>query len=69
MEQNFLKKSEKIRQDIYSKMSPAQKWKETLLLRETAWKLKIAAIRTKNPNWDKLQIEHEVRKIFLYAVT
>ena len=56
-------------QEINVKMSPAQKWEQVCKLRDTAWIIKRAAIKTKNPDWPAKEIEDEVRKIFLYAVT
>jgi len=55
--------------EIYSKMSPAQKWEQICHLRETAWKLKAAGVRAKHPNWSEREVQAEVKKIFLYATT
>ncbi|MBI1860430.1 MAG: hypothetical protein HYR96_05890 [Deltaproteobacteria bacterium] len=54
---------------IYSKMSAAEKWEQVALLRETAWKLKVAGLRAQHPGWSEERIQDEVRRIFLYAVT
>lgn len=65
-----LPKSESIIQfEIYSNMSYAQKWKEMLKLRETAWVLKLAGLRALHPEWNEQQIKDEVKRIFLYATT
>jgi hypothetical protein len=56
-------------QEIYLKMSPAQKWEEVCKLRAIAWMLKRAAVKERHPEWSAEEIENEVRKIFLYAVT
>lgn len=61
--------SEKIRTEIYRKMSPAEKWNEAFRLRELAWEIKAASIRITHPDWNEQQVHAEVRKIFLYAVT
>lgn len=54
---------------IHTKMSAAQKWETVLRLRETAWQIKAAAVRSKHLDWSELEVRNEVRKIFLYAVT
>ena len=61
--------SEKLRTSIYSQMPPTQKWEEAFRLREFAWTIKAASVRTMHPNWSERDIESEVRKIFLYAFT
>ena len=61
--------AEKVRAKIYSEMSFARKWEEVCRLRETAWKLKAAGLRTRHPNWSERQVQAEVRRIFLYATT
>lgn len=60
---------EEIRVQIYRKMTPSQKWKEACRLRETAWKLKTAGVKTQHPDWTDQEVKAEVRKIFLYATT
>lgn len=61
--------AENIQVAIYLNLTPAQKWEQVILLRETAWKLKAAAVRQKHPEWDDKAILSEVRRIFLYAVS
>lgn len=63
------KKEESIQLEIYSKMSYTQKWNEFNKLREAAWVLKAAGIRTLHPDWNEDRVQAEVRKIFLYATT
>lgn len=58
-----------LQHEIYSKMSYSQKWKELSKLRETAWVIKSAGIRSLHPDWIEKQVQDEVRKIFLYATT
>jgi len=58
-----------LQQEIYLKMTPAQKWQQVFKLRETAWLLKRAGIKAQHPDWSLEKIEAEVKKIFLYAVT
>ena len=61
--------AEIVRADIYRRMSPTQKWEEAFRLRDIAWKIKAASIRSLNPGWDEKMVEAEVKRIFLYAVT
>ncbi len=56
-------------QEIYQKMSPAEKWEQVCKLRESAWIMKRAGVKALHPSWTSEEIEEEVRKIFLYAVT
>jgi hypothetical protein len=58
-----------IQSEIYRKMSPAQKWEQVCQLRDAAWAMKRAGVRMQNPSWSEAEVENEVRKIFLYAVT
>lgn len=60
---------DEIQQNIYLKMTPAQKWQEALRLREFAWNLKQAFLKNQNPSWTQARIDEELRKIFLYAST
>ena len=60
---------DQLRVEIYRKMSASQKWTEVSRLREIAWQLKTAAIRSKHPDWTSSAVEAAVRKVFLYAVT
>ncbi len=64
-----MRPDEKLRQEIYSQMTPSQKWDEAFRLREIAWIIKAASIRTQHPEWSEKDIQAEVRKIFLYAFT
>jgi hypothetical protein len=61
--------SEKIRTEIYRRMAPVQKLEEAFRLRELAWTIKAASIRSMHPDWNEQAIDAEVRKIFLYAFT
>jgi len=61
--------SDEIQQNIYAKMTPAQKWQEALRLREMAWLMKGAFLKEQNPTWSDEQIQTALRKIFLYAST
>lgn len=64
-----MKEADQVQMQIYSKMSAAEKWEQVALLRETAWKLKVAGLRAQHPGWSEERIQDEVRRIFLYAVT
>lgn len=54
---------------IYKSMSPAEKWNQVCQLRQMAWQLKAAGLRSQHPDWTEEEIQHSVRKIFLYATT
>ena len=58
---------EEIQAQIYSKMSFAQKWEEVVKLRQTAWAIKAAGLRSQHPDWDEARVQDEVRRIFLQA--
>ncbi len=60
---------EEIQNQIYSKMSFAQKWETLQQLRAMAWTVKAAGIRALHPKWNDKEVQDEVKKIFLYATT
>jgi len=53
----------------YAGFTPAQKWEAVVKLREMAWELKTAMVRSNHPDWSSEQVYSAVREIFLYAVT
>jgi hypothetical protein len=55
--------------DAYRRMTPARKWAEACKMRDLAWDLKYAGLKTVHPDWSDAQLKAEVRKIFLYATT
>jgi len=55
--------------DRYRHMTPAQKWREAVKLREMAWNLKYAAIRNSHPDWSEEKVKEAVKEVFLYAST
>ena len=61
--------AEKIQAGIYSKMSFTQKWEKAQQLREIAWAMKIAGVKSQHPEWTDQKVQEEVRRIFLYATT
>ncbi len=61
--------AEDLQTKIYSKMSPIQKWKAVQQLREIAWAIKTAGVRSLHPEWSDKEVQQEVRRIFLYATT
>jgi hypothetical protein len=63
------KLAEKIHAEALSKMTFAQKWERICELRETAWKLKAANLRSQHRDWSESQVHDAVRKIFLYGTT
>jgi hypothetical protein len=62
-------KAEKIRIAIYTNMSPLQKWEQVWQLREIAWQIQRDAIKAQHPKWSEQEVEKEVKRKFLYAVT
>lgn len=58
-----------IQNQIFSKMSFSEKWKAALQLREVAWAMKAAGVRSFHPDWSEQQVQEAVKKIFLYATT
>ena len=60
---------ENYRKEIFKKMTIEEKLKLTLQLRQSAWDLKAAALRSLHPGWSRERVQEEVRKIFLYAKT
>lgn len=61
--------ADKIHQEALRKMSPTQKWELARTLYETAWQLKAVGVRAQNPDWSNVQIQEEVRRIFLHGHT
>jgi sulfatase maturation enzyme AslB (radical SAM superfamily) len=60
---------DQIQNKIYSKMSFYEKLERVQQLKEIAWQLKSANLKTKYPDWTEQQIQNEIQKIFLYATT
>lgn len=54
-------------QTIFAKMTPTQKLRAALRLRESAMELKAAWLRRKHPDWSRESIEAEVMKEFANA--
>ncbi|MEW5851753.1 MAG: hypothetical protein AB2A00_23390 [Myxococcota bacterium] len=50
-----------------STLTPAQKLRAVLQLRESAMELKAAWFRLQHPEWSEEQVRHEVRKVFMHA--
>ncbi len=59
--------SEKAQLEIYRSMSPAQRLEQAFRLRELAWSLKKAGLRTQHPDWSEEEFENQVRQVFLRA--
>jgi hypothetical protein len=53
----------------FRRMTPAEKLEIALQLRQAAWELKAAGLRTQHPEWSEEQVQESVREIFLYART
>lgn len=62
-------KTRQRRAEIYSRMTPSEKWAQAVALREVAWKFKAASVRSRYPDWTEEQVHDFVKKVFLYAVT
>ncbi len=60
---------EDLQNQIYSKMSFAQKWERVCDLRNIAWNLKAARLRSQHADWSEFEVQNAVRKIFLYGST
>jgi hypothetical protein len=61
--------AEDLRIEIFRKMSFARKLAELGRMRDLAWSLKAAALRSRHPDWTEPQIQRAVREVFLYATT
>ena len=61
--------SENISTSIYSKMSFLEKLEQVFKLRETAWAIKAAGIKSRNPELTEEEIQKKVKQAFLYAST
>jgi hypothetical protein len=61
--------AERRQQEIFGAMTPAERWRQFLLLRETAWKLKRAGLKSLYPDLSDGEIETKVRDCFLNATT
>ncbi len=51
------------------KRTPGENYKQVMLLREMAFKLKTAQVRKVYPELSDAEVEKKVKKIFLYAST
>ena len=56
-----------LQNEVYKKMSYAERWGQAVKLREMAWMIKKASVREKHPDWNEDQVQKEVSEIFLYA--
>ena len=66
---NHEQEAERVRIEIYRKMSPADKWRQFCEMYRFAWAVKRAGVREQHPDWTDQQVEDKVREIFLYATT
>lgn len=62
-------KIRKICSGDFTKRNFAQKWGQVQTLREIAWKLKAARMRSLHPEWSETQVQNAVKEIFLYGIT
>lgn len=58
---------EAVQKEILAKMTPTEKLRAAARLRESAWELKAAWLRTKHPDWSEELIDEAVRKVFSNA--
>jgi len=63
------REAERVRTKILRDMSPAQKYAQLLMLRQTAWDLKVAAVREKHPDLLESEVHARVARIFIHATT
>ncbi len=63
------KSSEDVSTSIYSKMSFLEKLEQVFKLRETAWALKAAGIKSRHPGLSEEEIQKQVKQAFLHAST
>jgi len=61
--------SEKMQWESYRSMTPGQRLEQAFRLREMAWTLKKAGLRSQHPNWTEAELENKVSRIFLHANT
>ena len=53
--------------EAYRKMSPAEKLNLAMELRDVAWALKRAHLRSLHPDWSDKKLEEATREIFRHA--
>ena len=53
--------------EAYRRMSPAEKLNLAMEMRDAAWELKRAYLRSLHPEWSTEQVEEAVREIFSHA--
>lgn len=63
------REAERVHRQILRGMSPAQRYSQLMMLRQTAWELKAAAIREKCPELPDAEVQIRVAKIFIHATT
>jgi len=61
--------AERVRIQILRGMSPAQKYAQLMMLRQTAWELKAAFVREKHPELAETEVQTRVAEIFIHATT
>jgi hypothetical protein len=49
--------------------TPAQKWEQAVKLRQLAWDMKFAFVRSNHPQWSEEELRKVVKEIFLNATT
>lgn len=63
------REAERVHRQIMRGMSPAQRYAQLMMLRQTAWDLKAAAVREKHPELPEAEVQVRVAKIFIHATT
>ena len=53
--------------EIYQRMTPGERWEAAQGLYRTARAIKTSGVRSQHPEWTQLQVEAEVRRLFLHA--
>lgn len=69
MDADHLKEAEQVRQEIFRRMTPAEKIAVADRLYWSARELKAAGFRTAHPDWSEEQVQEAVRQAFMRART
>ncbi len=64
-----MEKLHPVQLEIYRRMTPEQKLRESIRLYKSAWHLKAAWLRQQNPNWTEEQVQQAVKENFMNART
>lgn len=51
--------------ELFRRMTPAERLKIAFDLYETAWSMKVAGVRRQHPDWAESRISEKVRRVFM----